>query len=61
MFMRQPEKGEEKLPVSYAMRAALTITGFATLDIGILPNRFIELANWALGLAQASSVAQLVK
>ncbi len=61
MFMRQPEKGEEKLPVSYAMRAALTLTGFATLYIGILPNRFIELANWALGLAQASSVAQLIR
>ncbi len=61
MFMRQAEKGEEKLPVSYAMRAALTLTGFATLYIGILPNRFIELANWALGLVQNSNVAQLVK
>ena len=61
MFMRQPEKGEEKLPVSFAMRAALTLTGFATLYIGILPNRFIELANWALGLAQNSNVAQLMR
>jgi NADH-quinone oxidoreductase subunit N len=60
MFMRQPEKGEEKLPVSYAMRAALGITGFATLFIGVLPNRFIELVNWALGIAQSPSVAKLM-
>lgn len=59
MFMRQPEKGEERLPVSYAMRAALTITGLATLYIGILPNRFIEIVNWALGIAQNPSVAKL--
>jgi NADH-quinone oxidoreductase subunit N len=50
MFMRQPEKGEEKLPVSLAMRAALALTGLATLYIGILPNRFIELVNWSLGI-----------
>jgi NADH-quinone oxidoreductase subunit N len=61
MFMRQPEKGEEKLPVSYAMRAALGVTGFATLFIGILPNSFIELVNWALGIAQNPSVAKLIR
>lgn len=60
MFMRQPEKGEETLPVSYAMRAALGLTGLATLYIGILPNRFIELVNWALGLAQTTPVARLM-
>jgi NADH-quinone oxidoreductase subunit N len=60
MFMRQPEKGEERLPVSYAMRLALGITGFATLFIGILPNSFIELINWTLGIAQASNVAKLM-
>jgi NADH-quinone oxidoreductase subunit N len=61
MFMRQPEAGEEKLPVGYAMRAALGVTGFATLFIGILPNRFIEMVNWALGIAQNPSVAKLVR
>ena len=61
MFMRQPEKGEEKLPISYAMRAALGITGFATLFIGIMPNRFIELVNWALGIAQNANVAKLIR
>jgi NADH-quinone oxidoreductase subunit N len=60
MFMRQPEKGEETLPVSYAMRAALGVTGFATLFIGIMPNRFIELVNWALGIAQTPNVAKLI-
>jgi NADH-quinone oxidoreductase subunit N len=60
MFMRQPEKGEEKLPVSFAMRVALGLTGLATLYIGILPNRFIEIVNWALGIAQQSNVAKLM-
>jgi len=61
MFMREAAKGEEKLPLSLAMRAALTVTGFATLYIGILPNRFIELANWALGIAQNPDVAKLIR
>ncbi|SPF44363.1 NADH-quinone oxidoreductase subunit N 1 [Candidatus Sulfotelmatobacter kueseliae] len=61
MFMRQPEKGEEKLPVSYAMRAALGLTGFATLFIGILPDSFIRMVNWALGIVQNPSVARLVR
>ena len=61
MLMRQPEKGEEHLPISYAMRAALGITAFATLFIGIMPNRFIELVNWALGIAQSPSVAKLIR
>jgi NADH-quinone oxidoreductase subunit N len=61
MFMRQPEEGEEKLPVSFAMRAALGVTGFATLFIGIMPDRFIHWINWALGLAQNPSMAKLVQ
>jgi NADH-quinone oxidoreductase subunit N len=61
MFMRQPEKGEERLPVSYAMRAAIGITGFATVFIGIMPNRFIEMVNWALGIANNPNVARLIR
>jgi NADH-quinone oxidoreductase subunit N len=61
MFMRQPEKGEEKLPVSYAMRAALGITAFATLFIGIMPNQFIQAVNWALGIANNPSTAKLIR
>jgi NADH-quinone oxidoreductase subunit N len=60
MFMRQPEKGEDRLPVSYAMRLALGITGFATLFIGILPDQFIRMVNWALGIAQTPNVAKLM-
>jgi NADH-quinone oxidoreductase subunit N len=61
MLMRQPEKGEETLAVSYSMRFALGIAGFATLFIGILPNRFIEMANWAWGIAQNPSMAKVIR
>jgi NADH-quinone oxidoreductase subunit N len=60
MFMGQPEKGEERLSISYAMRAALGVTGFATLFIGILPNRFIEMVNWAWGFAQNPNTARII-
>jgi NADH-quinone oxidoreductase subunit N len=59
MFMGKVEKGEEILPVSLTMRAAIAVTGIATLYIGLLPNTFIEMANWALGLANNPSVAKL--
>jgi NADH:ubiquinone oxidoreductase subunit 2 (subunit N) len=61
MFMAQPERGEERLPVSLTMRAAVGLTGLATLYIGIMPNRFIELVNWALGIAQHPSIAKLTQ
>jgi NADH-quinone oxidoreductase subunit N len=61
MFMRQPEPGQEKLPISISMRIAIAVTGIATLYIGLLPNSFIELANWALGLSQAARVAKLIQ
>ena len=59
MFMRQPEKGEERLPISFAMRVAVAVTGLATLYIGLLPNQFIEMVNWALGIASQPNVAGL--
>jgi len=59
MFMGKVEKGEETLPVSLSMRAAVAVTGIATLYIGLLPNSFIQLVNWALGIAQNPSVAKL--
>src|SRR5215472_5216675 len=61
MFMRQPEKGQERLSVSWAMRTALGITALATLYIGIMPNQFIEIVNWTLGIARSANVAQLVR
>ena len=59
MFMGKTEKGEERLPVSLTMRAAIAVSAIATLYIGLLPNSFIELVNWALGIAQNPSVARL--
>ncbi len=61
MFMRQPEKGEERLPVSLGMRVAVVVAALATVYIGILPNRFIEMVNWTMGLARTGSVAQLMR
>ncbi len=42
MFMGQPAKGEERLPVSLTMRAGIAVAGIATLYIGLLPNSFIS-------------------
>ena len=61
MFMRQPEKGEERLPVSIAMRAALGLTGLATLYIGIMPDRFIGMVNWSLGIIQHPNIAKVMQ
>jgi NADH-quinone oxidoreductase subunit N len=59
MFMGKVEKGEEALPISLTMRAGLGLAALATLYIGILPNQFIQLVNWALGIAQTPAVARL--
>ena len=59
MFMGKAEAGEETLPVTLSMRVAIGLTGLATIYIGLLPNSFIELANWALGIAQNPNVAKL--
>ena len=61
MFMRQAEAGEEKLPVSIGMRAALGVTALATLWIGIMPEHFIRLVNWSLGIAQNPVVGKLIR
>jgi NADH-quinone oxidoreductase subunit N len=61
MFMGKAEKGEEKLPVSLPMRVAVAVCAIATLYIGLLPNSFIEMTNWALGIAQHPATAKLVQ
>jgi NADH-quinone oxidoreductase subunit N len=61
MFMGKVEKTEETLPISLSMRAAIAVTGLATLYIGLLPEGFIRLVNWALGIAQNPSVAKLTQ
>lgn len=60
MFMGKAEAGEAHLPVGIAMRAGLTVTAFATLFIGILPDRFIQVVNWALGIAQNPAIAKVI-
>jgi NADH-quinone oxidoreductase subunit N len=60
MFMGQPEE-QGRLPVSWTMRTALGVTAFATLFIGILPDRFIHIVNWSLGIAQNPSIAKLIR
>jgi hypothetical protein len=37
----------------------LGVAALATLYIGILPNRFIEMVNWALGIVQNPAIARL--
>jgi NADH-quinone oxidoreductase subunit N len=61
MFMGKAEASEGRLPVSLAMRAALGVAAFATLFIGILPDRFIQLVNWALGIVQNPAMAKLIQ
>jgi len=43
------------------MRAGLGLAAGATLYIGIMPDRFIQMVNWALGIAQNPAVARLVR
>ena len=60
MFMGQPEERGVQ-PVSWTMRAALAVTAFATLFIGIMPDRFIQAVNWSLGIAQTPAMAKLIR
>jgi len=50
MFMREAED-KAHLPVSAGVWAALAITAAATVVIGILPEWFIRLATWSMGLS----------
>jgi NADH-quinone oxidoreductase subunit N len=59
MFMKQPEEG--RLLVSWAMRLALAVTAFATVFIGVMPEKFIDIVNWSLGIAKNPAVAQLIR
>jgi NADH-quinone oxidoreductase subunit N len=60
MFMGKAEESG-LLPVSWTMRAALGVTAFATLFIGIMPDRFISLVNWSLIIVPNSPVARIVR
>ncbi len=60
MFMRQ---AIDKQPIRAggAMWAALTVTGLATLVIGIYPEPFIDAVNWVFGIAHTPAVAHLIR
>jgi len=60
MFMRQPLV-KERLRPSLAMGLALFVTAFATLAIGIFPNRLIESVNGVFSLTAAAPVAHLIR
>jgi NADH-quinone oxidoreductase subunit N len=49
MFMREATD-KTRLPISAGVWAALAVTGIATVIIGILPDWFIRIATWSLGL-----------
>jgi NADH-quinone oxidoreductase subunit N len=49
MFMREA-LDKTRLPVSFAMKFALGVSAFATVFIGIFPDRFIRLVTWGLGI-----------
>ena len=49
MFMSEA-MDKTRLPISVAMRVALAITGFATVVIGVFPERFIRLVAWSMNL-----------
>jgi len=50
MFMREAVD-KTRLPISAGMWAALAVTGAATVVIGILPNWFIQVVTWSLGMS----------
>jgi NADH-quinone oxidoreductase subunit N len=60
MFMRDA-LDETRLPVSAGMRVALGVTAFATVFIGVFPDRFIQLVNWSLGIANTPTIARLIR
>ncbi|HYA25926.1 MAG TPA: NADH-quinone oxidoreductase subunit N [Terriglobales bacterium] len=50
MFMREA-LDKSRLPVSVGMKVALGVSAFATVFIGIFPDRFIRLVTWGLGMS----------
>ena len=60
MFMGEAEE-RGMLPVSWTMRVALGVTAFATVFIGLMPDRFINIVNWSLGMAHNPAIAKLIR
>ena len=49
MFMREATD-KARTPIGAGIWVALAVTAFATVIIGIIPDRFIRLATWSIGL-----------
>jgi NADH-quinone oxidoreductase subunit N len=49
MFMSEA-MDKTRLPISVGMQVALGVTAFATVVIGIFPERFIRVVTWSIGL-----------
>jgi NADH-quinone oxidoreductase subunit N len=49
MFMGEATD-KTRLPISVGMQVALGVTAFATVAIGIFPERFIRVVTWSIGL-----------
>src|SRR6266849_1521650 len=60
MFMRDA-MDKTRLPISAGMRVALGVAAFATVYIGVFPDKFIRAVNWSLGIAQTSPIASLIR
>jgi NADH-quinone oxidoreductase subunit N len=56
MFMR-PAMDTEPVKSSPGMQLALAVTAIATIGIGVMPEWFIRLTEWSLGLVKTGAVA----
>ena len=56
MFMR-PAMDTEPVNSSPGMQLALAVTAIATIGIGVMPEWFIRLTEWSLGLVKTGAVA----
>jgi NADH:ubiquinone oxidoreductase subunit 2 (subunit N) len=61
-MLLRPATDTEPVPMTWGLGAALAVTSFATVFIGIYPEPFIRIANWSIGITQsAASMAQLIR
>jgi len=60
-MLMKPATDAVPVRLSPAMQLALAVTAAGTVGIGVFPNFFIWVANWSLGLTQATPVASLLR
>jgi NADH-quinone oxidoreductase subunit N len=59
-FMRE-ESTSEPVKITPSLAAALWISAFATLGIGIFPEVFLRIVNWSLALSQDTKMLGLLR